>query len=102
MSENGYQGWTNYETWAVKLWIDNDYGAYQYWQEQTANVLDDYDEDGDNAWTELAGHLQDYHEENAPGCDGVYADLMTSALDEVNWDEIAKSMIEDGMESRIS
>jgi hypothetical protein len=19
-----YNGWTNYETWAVKLWIDND------------------------------------------------------------------------------
>ena len=24
-----YNGWTNYETWNVALWIDNDYGAYQ-------------------------------------------------------------------------
>ena len=22
--ENGYNGWTNYETWNVALWLDND------------------------------------------------------------------------------
>jgi len=25
-----YNGWTNYQTWAVKLWMDNDEGAYRY------------------------------------------------------------------------
>ena len=23
-----YNGWTNYETWNVALWMDNDYGNY--------------------------------------------------------------------------
>ena len=23
-----YSGWTNYETWNVALWMDNDYGNY--------------------------------------------------------------------------
>ena len=23
-----YNGWSNYETWAAKLWMDNDEGAY--------------------------------------------------------------------------
>ena len=25
-----YNGWTNYETWNVKLWLDND-GELDYW-----------------------------------------------------------------------
>ena len=24
-----YNGWTNYETWNVALWLDNDYESYQ-------------------------------------------------------------------------
>jgi len=24
-----YNGWTNYETWNVALWLGNDYGLYQ-------------------------------------------------------------------------
>jgi hypothetical protein len=28
-NENGYNGWTNYETWNVALYIQNDYKLYQ-------------------------------------------------------------------------
>src|SRR5690349_11557854 len=28
-TESGYNGWTNYETWNVALWIGNDEGLYQ-------------------------------------------------------------------------
>lgn len=34
MSEKGYNGWTNYETWNYALWIGNDQG----WQERCANA----------------------------------------------------------------
>ncbi|NER31140.1 MAG: hypothetical protein F6J89_26845 [Symploca sp. SIO1C4] len=35
-----YNGWTNYETWAVALWIDNDYGSHQYRKELSRNAED--------------------------------------------------------------
>lgn len=30
----GYNGWTNYETWCVSLWLDNDSGSYDHWRER--------------------------------------------------------------------
>lgn len=29
MNEDQYQGWHNWETWNVALWINNNYRAYQ-------------------------------------------------------------------------
>ena len=40
MEEKRYNGWTNYETWAVNLWIDNDQGSYTYWREQACSHYD--------------------------------------------------------------
>jgi hypothetical protein len=28
MSDNSYNGWTNWETWNMALWLDNDEGFY--------------------------------------------------------------------------
>lgn len=28
-----YNGWKNYETWNVALWLGNDYGLYQFMQD---------------------------------------------------------------------
>ena len=29
MADQTYNGWTNYETWNVALWIQNDFGMYE-------------------------------------------------------------------------
>src|SRR4051794_10856032 len=29
-----YNGWANYETWCVHLWLTNEEGSYRYWREE--------------------------------------------------------------------
>jgi len=86
MNEKKYNGWTNYETWLVKLWMDNDEGSYEYWNERTWEAKDTYS---------LSQELRLEHEENTPTTTGVYADLLNAALSEVNWYEIAEHLRED-------
>jgi len=106
-TDKTYNGWTNYETWNVKLWIDNDEGSYNYWRETTKEVVDDAtgasidDElDMDSAKYRLSSMIKDFVEENNPLADNadMYTDLLGAAISEVNWYEIAESMIEDYLE----
>ena len=77
-----YNGWTNYETWNVKLWMDNDGVNIDLFGKN----LEAY---------ELSQAIKGYFEENTPTVTGVYADLLNGALSEVNWYEIAEALIED-------
>lgn len=109
MADTTYNGWTNYETWAVKLWMDNDQGSYSYWQETTREVWAETDDKSpnqfcnhiDNARIMLADRLKDAHDSQsehpvfAAAEGSVYADLLNAALSEVNWHEIASSLLED-------
>ena len=81
-----YNGWSNYETWAVKLWMDNDEGSYRYWQREARASSD---------VASLASTLKDEHEESLPELDGWAGDLLNAAFGEVDWYEIAKSLRED-------
>ena len=89
-----YQGWTNYETWAVKVDMDNDETAYTYWKERTEEIADDAD-DRDEAETELASALKAEYEEVIPSLAGWVANLLQGAFDEVNWHEMADTLLED-------
>lgn len=39
MTEDKYNGWCNRETWAFKLWINNDYETLKYWENE-ARITD--------------------------------------------------------------
>ena len=96
MNKQEYNGWTNYETWNVHLWITgNDQGTYDYWREQTELCLDTPGEILDATYA-LSVALKAEHIDNIPETlKGVYADLLGAALSEVNWTEIAQSLIDE-------
>ena len=97
---NGYNGWSNYETWNVKLWIDNDQGSYNYWNERAREAYKAAKPEygftrTERATIDLAEWLKDEINENAPEVEGTYADLLGAALSSVDWHEIATALIED-------
>ena len=93
-----YNGWSNYETWAVNLWLSNEEGSYRYWTGRTREVIAETadDEDGRSALSRLAEELKEsVHEECAIEKASLAGDLMNAVLGEVDWCEIARSLIDD-------
>ena len=96
-----YNGWTNYETWAVALWIDNDQGSHEYWRERARECCRQNEEQA-GAENDLANDLNDEHEQGKDEllaasrreC-SVWADLLSAAVSAVNWLEIAHHFIGD-------
>ena len=89
--ERKYNGWTNYETWVVRLWLDNEEPSYRYWTGEARRW-----KGRDGADSGLAGQLKEELTEACPVNEPtVYGDLMNAALEEVNWLEIAESYLED-------
>lgn len=101
MTKQEYNGWTNYETWNLALWIDNEQGSYEYWRERAQEVYQDTKEGDDrkhDATVSLADQLKAETEEAAPEITGFYADVLGAAISEVNWFEIAEHWIEEAIE----
>ena len=92
-----YNGWTNYETWNVALWMDNDQGLYSMRCEWAQSAYDDNKDDLDAAKRQLADTIKDFMEENNPLSSDAscYSDLLSAALSEVDWYEIAENWLED-------
>jgi hypothetical protein len=99
-----YNGWTNYETWLVNLWMDNDSGSQEYWTESALEFMDsaiESEDDSDSMRNSAAYYMgesiKESHDEFQPDecITGVYADLLNASLRSVNWYEIAKHYIDE-------
>lgn len=72
-----YNGWTNYETWDVRLWLNNDQGLYISARQ-----------------TESSEELKEFVKEFIFGesgdtiSNGMAKDLLTHALQKVDWNEV--------------
>ena len=83
-----YNGWSNYETWNFKLWLDNDKFSYNRARElaKASNK---------NAGA-LASDLRELATEEAPELKtSFYSDIMMASVREVDYYEVAKSLLED-------
>jgi hypothetical protein len=80
-----YNGWPNYETWLVGLWLDNDEQTHRHWHSEASKLSP----------RELARVLETSHADTSydlTGAVGVWSDLLSAALKRVNWDYIAKHL----------
>lgn len=86
-----YNGWSNYETWNVALWFDNNAGLYSMFSERAQELWDEHQEENE-AKTALAEEMEQYVDENNPLSDDSshYSDLLQAALDAVDYREIAE------------
>ena len=102
--EQGYNGWANYETWCVNLWLSNDEPLYRETLERTREAMDaaEADQIEHPYWDEaqclrfgVADALKLWVcDDLAPDLGASFAaDLLNSALASVNWEEIADSWL---------
>lgn len=99
MATTGYNGWTNYETWVVKLWLDNDGTDLEEMARECLRDAIDKDQGKDDATICLRDQLEAYVDDlqelvNLPTT-GMFADLLGHALGMVDWREIADNVMGD-------
>jgi len=105
IERDAYNGWKNYPTWAVNLWLGNDQELYNATLEIVGQGLT-YADDHPNVpsiWTQdeanrfaVADALKTWvTDELAPDLGASFAsDLLGYALGEVDWEEIANAWLD--------
>lgn len=97
-----HNGWTNYETWCVNLWLDNEEPSYRYWREQAQECWNNaeatqYFTREEQARYTLEDILKQEFSEANPLADeaNVWSDLLGAALSKVDWHDIARHLMEE-------
>ena len=105
-----YNGWSNYETWNFKLWLDNDQDLHNYIIGEIKKIKMAPD-NGQDVTYETSNFLRSYIADNVPNLNvstrsqsvhgsmsdknGFYDDILNAGLREINTREIAESYLED-------
>ena len=94
MRNENYNGWTNWETWNFKLWLDyseDSYKAVMYIAEEVYGR----DNDKNDLATDLESLANELCEETLRFETGFFADICNSAIKEVNFHQIAEAYLEE-------
>lgn len=103
VESNRYNGWKNYETWAVAMWLDNDQAVNDYWKEAVGQWVHaalegstepSLEEAKVIATLNAARELEASHA-LAGDRSNVYTGLLTTALSRVDWREIAGHLVDE-------
>lgn len=100
MSRDGsYNGWSSYETWLAKIWIDEGYAGGEAEISRIAERLLDAEDDRDDAIYQLAKEIKDRLMENrwefAGDAAGLFSDLLTAAISQIDFEELATAFVDD-------
>jgi uncharacterized FlaG/YvyC family protein len=77
---------SNHQTWNYFTWINNDKNVKDELIKQARKSNDSV--------TNLADALEEYMEDSKPELDGIYADLLESAIELINYREIAGYLLQ--------
>lgn len=94
MSEAGYNGHTNWATYTIANWLNNQEDENSKWTERAKELLEEKEYNKSDAISELADELEkDWEDKLAEtGHDeGPLYDFMHSELNVVDWQDIAES-----------
>jgi len=86
--DKGYNGWSNYESWLVGLWLSNDQSSFDWCRHIVRHSKDLY----------AAGdEMKDFVDELNPLRDQatIFSDLLNAALSEVDWKDVAEQFCND-------
>jgi len=92
-----YNGYANYETWLVALWIDNDQNNIYHWVEIAKYHYDiakdtKYFTKKEEAIISFSDDMKEWYEDNMPDSEeigGLFRDMIHAALGCVDWHELA-------------
>jgi hypothetical protein len=102
----GHQGWSNYETWCIHVWLTNDFPTYRHCRGLVLDARRDAvtcHQVRDRLWTPdeavrflLADLLRDFMHNESPlrHHASIFADLLNAALSVIDWYEIAEAFLE--------
>lgn len=107
MSDETYNGWTNYPTWVTQLWLENDQSTYNAVYAEVCDAMVEVEEVAARTYgadtppdgfgrSIIGDRIRAFVSELGPdmGEHGLWADLAGYALDCVNWLELADAWIE--------
>lgn len=94
MTNSTYCGWANYETWLVKLWIDNDQGVYELVNDWANSILKTNEDPEIHLMEVLRKWVEEESSEYTPAF-GLCSDLLNAAIQSVDWYDLAQSYLEE-------
>jgi len=101
-----FNGFRNYETWTVALWLGNERSSYERWKEEARRLWDEAGHDSEviaERWSreekaelDLSSSMAEAVKEMAEEVKGGFLrDLLNAALAAVAWHEVAEHFLAD-------
>ncbi len=93
-----YNGYANFQTWDVSLWLDNDPGLYESVRRIASQAFQTYG-NTPQGLRFAAGSIEEMVKEMTPDLGAsLFADLLGAALGEVDWLGIAEHALQSAEE----
>ena len=98
-TSESYNGWSNYDTWNFKLWLDNSEISQKIVHNFVIKAIV-FSKKTPEVIHKLRTLLEEYAEQNAPELEnGFYSDVLSASIRSVNYYQIADAYFFDYLEN---